>query len=76
MKLPKFAFGGQLGGSAIDHLRVPSLPSGFGRETAGSGRNLTLNLGGERYDVGASNDVIGRLEDHVRREALRKGGRR
>lgn len=76
MKLPKYAFGGPLGGSAIDRLRVPSLPAGFGRDSAGAGRNLTLNLGGERYDVGASNDVIGRLEDHVRREALRKGGRR
>lgn len=73
--LPGYEMGGFVG-SAIDRLRVPSLPAGFGREAAGAGRNLTLNLGGERYDVGASNDVIGRLEDHVRREALRKGGRR
>lgn len=76
MKLPKFAFGGPLGGSAIDRLRVPSLPAGFGRDSGGSGGNLALYLDGERYDARASNDVIGRLEDHVRREALRKGGRR
>ena len=76
MKLPKYAFGGPLGGSAIDRLRVPSLPAGFGRDSGGSGGNLALYLDGERYDARASNDVISRLEDHVRREALRKGGRR
>lgn len=41
-----------------------------------SGRNLTLVLGSERFGVSAGDDVIGRLEDHVAREALRKGGRR
>jgi tape measure domain-containing protein len=84
MKLPKFAFGGEIGGMtgvrtggrAIERIRIPSLPAGAGREAMGGGRNLTLNLGGERYELGASNDVIGRLERHVAREALRKGGRR
>ena len=41
-----------------------------------SGRNLTLNLGGERYQVGADNGTIDRLTAYVSREALRKGGRR
>ena len=75
MRLPKFAFGGQLGGSAIDRLNIPRLPSGMGTSGA-SGRNLTLNLGGERYQVGADNGTIDRLTAYVSREALRKGGRR
>lgn len=75
MKLPKFAYGGPLGGSAIDRLSVPSLPAGMGG-AAGAGKNLTLVLDGQRYQVGASNDTIGRLTDFVSREALRKGGRR
>jgi len=73
MKLPKFAFGGEIGASAIDRLSIPSLPSGAGAST---GKNLTLVLGGERYTVGASNDTIDRLTSFVSREALRKGGRR
>ena len=75
MKLPKFAFGGQLGGSAIDRLNVPSLPAGMGG-AAGAGKNLTLVLDGQRYQAGASNDTIDRLTDFVSREAMRKGGRR
>jgi len=61
-------------------MEIPSLRASAASASAmasgNSLRNLTLNLGGERYDVGASNDVIDRLEDHVRRQALRKGGRR
>jgi len=73
MKLPKFAFGGEIGASAIDRLSIPGLPSGAG---ASASKNLTLVLGGERYTVGASNDTIDRLTSFVSREALRKGGRR
>ena len=76
MKLPKFAHGGQLGGSAVSRLSIPSLPSGAGGDGNRAGKNLTLVLGGERYTVGASNDVIEQLTAHVAREALRKGGRR
>lgn len=78
MRLPKFAVGGQIGGSAIDRLRVPSLASGIhGRSSDSSSvRNLTLVLGNERYGVSAEDDVIGRLSDFVSREALRKGGRK
>ncbi len=74
MRLPKFAYGGQMGGSAIDRLRVPEMPGAAAPGTAA--RNLTLVLGNERYGVSAGDDVIGRLTDHVAREALRKGGRR
>ena len=73
MKLPKFAFGGQIGASAIDRLRVPAMPAAA---TSAAARNLTLVLGGERFAVSADAGVIGRLTDHVAREALRKGGRR
>ena len=73
MKLPKFASGGQLGGSAIDRLRVPAMPAAA---TPAAARNLTLVLDGQRYGVSADAGVIGRLTDHVAREALRKGGRR
>lgn len=73
MKLPKFALGGQIGGSAIDRLRVPSLEASGSQAAA---RNLTLVLDNQRYAVSADAGVIGRLTDHVAREALRKGGRR
>ena len=56
---------------------VTALPSGSSSWlTSGSGHNLTLNLGGERYQVGADNGTIDRLTAYVSREALRKGGRR
>lgn len=73
MKLPKHAYGGQLG-SAVSRLAIPSLPSGAG--AAGSGRNLTLVLDGQRFPAGASDDTIDRLTAFVSREALRKGGRK
>jgi hypothetical protein len=74
MKLPKFAMGGQIGGSAIDRLRVPAMPGAA--HSSAAARNLTLVLDGQRYGVSAGDDVICRLTDHVAREALRKGGRR
>lgn len=74
MRLPKYAFGGQIGGGAIDRLRVPAMPGAA--PSSAATRNLTLVLGSERYGVSAGDDVIGRLTDHVAREALRKGGRR
>ncbi len=73
MKLPKFALGGQLGGSAVSRLAIPSLPGAPG---AGSGRNLTLVLDGQRYIAGTDNDTLDRLTAFVSREALRKGGRK
>lgn len=75
MKLPKYAFGGQIGGSAIERLRIPALAS---PAASGSNRMAPANfyLDGQRYPVQADPDVIGRLAAHFGREALRKGGRR
>lgn len=77
MKLPKFAFGGEIGNSAINRMALPALSGAASAAPASaSGRNLTLVLGGERFQVGAGNDTIDRLASFVSREALRKGGRR
>lgn len=77
MKLPKFAFGGEIGASAVSRLALPALSgAGSGSPAAASGRNLTLVLGNERFQVGAGDDTIDRLTAYVSREALRKGGRR
>jgi len=77
MKLPKFAFGGEIGASAVSRLALPALSgAGAGSPAAASGRNLTLVLGNERFQVGAGDDTIDRLTAYVSREALRKGGRR
>lgn len=77
MKLPKFAFGGEIGNSAISRVSIPVLSGSSARPAAPeSGKNLTLVLGGERYQVGASDNTIDQLTNFVSREALRKGGRR
>ena len=77
MKLPKFALGGEIGGSAVDLMSMPRMPSGPGAGgVSGSGKNLTLVMDGQRYQVGADDATLDRLADHVSREALRKGGRR
>lgn len=77
MKLPKFAFGGEIGASAVSRLALPALSgAAAGSPGAASGRNLTLVLGNERFQVGAGDDTIDRLTAYVSREALRKGGRR
>ena len=77
MKLPKFALGGEIGASAVSRLALPALSgAGSGSPAAASGRNLTLVLGNERFQVGAGDDTIDRLTSFVSREALRKGGRR
>jgi hypothetical protein len=67
------ALRGYADGGLVSRMAIP-VPSSA-TAAGGSGRNLTLVLGGERYGVSANNDVIGRLSDHVAREALRKGGR-
>lgn len=75
MKLPKFAFGGPLGGSAIDRLRVPSLPAGFG-ETGGSGNNLTLDFGSlGKFQAHTSANTQRELERVFARAALSFGKR-
>lgn len=64
-------------GGLVTRMAIPRPVSGSGEAAGrGTGKNLTLVLGGERYQVGAGNDVIEQLTAHVQREALRKGGRR
>ncbi len=75
MKLPKYAYGGPLGGSAIDRLRVPSLPAGFG-ETAGNGNNLTLDFGSlGKFQAHTSANTQRELERVFARAALSFGKR-
>jgi tape measure domain-containing protein len=74
MKLPKFATGGQIGGSTIDRLRIPSLSSASGNGSSLAPANFYLD--GQRYPMQGSPDVLGQLASHFSREALRKGGRR
>lgn len=64
-----YADGGLVSRLAMPAISAPSAGAG------GSGRNLTLVLGNERYGVSAGDDVVARLSDHVAREALRKGRR-
>lgn len=73
MKLPKFASGGQIGGSAIDRLRVPALPAGA---SAAAGNNLTLDFGElGKYHAQASQDTQRALERVFTRAALARGRR-
>ena len=44
--------------------------------TAASGATVNLSLDGRTYSMQAGGDVVAALTDAVRREALRKGGRR
>lgn len=75
MRLPKYAFGGQVGGSAINRLAIPGIsPSRMGGNEV-SGKNLTLVLDDQRYSVGAGDDVIDRLSKHVALQQRKRGGR-
>lgn len=69
------ALKGYADGGLVSRLAIPT-QSSSAMPASSSSRNLTLVLGNERFGVSAGNDVIGRLEAHVSREALRKGGRR
>jgi len=77
MKLPKFALGGQIGASAIDRLRIPSLtstpaPAGM----AYGGNNLTLDFGElGKYHAQASQSTHRELERVFTRAALARGRR-
>lgn len=79
MQLPKFAFGGQLGGqfgnsSAINRLRIPSLPAGRG-ESPRVGATFDLgNLG--RVPVQMAAQDHDNLARRMALEALKFGGRR
>jgi hypothetical protein len=69
------ALRGYASGGLVSDMAIPSLTSGA-LSSGRASRNLTLVLGNERFGVSAADDVIGQLESHVSREALRKGGRR
>jgi hypothetical protein len=69
------ALRGYASGGLVSDMAIPSLTSSAMSSSRAS-RNLTLVLGNERFGVSAADDVIGQLESHVSREALRKGGRR
>lgn len=63
--------------SAINSLALPKFAHGgaVGASRA-SGSTVNLSLNGSRYPMTASQDVAAALTVAVRREALRKGGRR
>lgn len=79
MRLPKFASGGLLGGSAIDRLRVPSLtpdPSPMGRGGANGGGNLTLDFGElGKVHATAAHNTQREIERVFSRAALARGRR-
>lgn len=78
MRLPKYAMGGQVGSRAIRNISVPSVSAdrGMGPGSA-STTPLVLDFGHlGRHQASATPDVAQALVDVVRREALRKGGRR
>lgn len=68
------ALRGYADGGLVDRLALPTLraqPSGGGSMTA-----VNLTLDGHRYAMSASSNVAEAITDYVRREAMRKGGRR
>lgn len=72
-KLPRHAFGGELGGSAIDRLNVPRL-SAPAAASQSSKTPLVLDFGKlGRYQAEASSDVAGELTKAVQRAALQFG---
>lgn len=73
MKLPKFALGGQIGGSAIDRLRVPAMPASGSQAAA---HNLTLDFGElGRVHAQAGQNTQREIERVFTRAALARGRR-
>lgn len=76
MRLPRFAFGGEIGGrSAVSRMSVPRLPSA----SAGDGSKAIINLtlpGVGTYPVQARLDVAEELKRAIMHEALARGSRR
>lgn len=74
MQLPKFAFGGQLGNSAINRLAIPRMPAGRG-ESSRVGATFDLgNLG--RVPVQMAEKDHDDLARRFALQALKFGGRR
>lgn len=76
MRLPRFAFGGEIGGrSAVSRMSVPRLPSA----SAGDGSKAIINLtlpGVGTYPMQARLDVAEELKRAIMHEALARGSRR
>jgi len=67
------ALKGYADGGLVSRLALPGLRAAAGGNST-TAVNLTLD--GNRYAMSASSDVAAALTDYVRREAMRKGGRR
>ena len=67
------ALKGYADGGLVSRMALPALRAA---SAGGSTTAINLTLDGNRYAMTASNDVATALTDYVRREALRKGGRR
>lgn len=75
-QLPRHAFGGELGGSAIDRLNSPRLSAAPSATSQSSKTPLVLDFGKlGRYQAEASSDVAGELTKAVQRAALQFGRR-
>ena len=72
MRLPKFAMGGQIGGSAIDRLSVPSLSPSARADSALAG--ITLDFGSlGKHDAMAPLSTQREIERVFKRAALQFG---
>lgn len=72
MRLPKYAFGGQIGGSAIDRLSIPSLSPSSRSDSALAG--ITLDFGSlGKYDAQAPVSTQREIERVFKRAALQFG---
>lgn len=62
----------------INNMQIPRFATGghVGKPSGQSGSTVNLSLDGNRYSMSASADVAEALTQAIRREALRKGGRR
>lgn len=73
MRLPKYAFGGALGGSAINRLVVPSVPT-IENKTSPTPAPLVLDFGKlGRYQAEAAPDVAAEMTKALRRAVLAQG---
>lgn len=77
LRLPRFASGGPVGfpaQSVIRNLQIPAVPSA--KSVSSSPTPITLVLDGQKFPVQAKQDVARELTTLLKREALKRGGRR
>jgi len=76
MKLPRFAFGGEIGASAIGSLSVPRLSGAGSAGEKSGGTPLVLDFGKlGRYEASTSHDTAAAIEQVFTRAALAHGRR-